>query len=179
MIDILLAAYNGKRFIEEQIESILSQTYQNFNLIIQDDDSNDGTIEILKSYKERYPDKIKVFFNKKNTGSCVKNFLNLIQKSQNEYIMFCDQDDIWVKDKIAITVKAMKELEKEVENKGMPLLVHTDLKVVDENLKLICNSLFQYQKMNYKKDKLNNLLAQNIITGCSIMCNRNLIDFFL
>ena len=91
--------------------------------------------------------------------------------------MFCDQDDIWLEDKIQITLKAMKELEKETQDKDIPLLVHMDLRVVDENLNLISDSIFKYQKMDFKKDKLNNLLVQNIITGCCSMCNKNLIKF--
>lgn len=176
MIDILLATYNGEKFIRDQIESILCQTYKDWNLIIQDDGSTDKTIGILKDYLEKYPEKIKIFLNKKNSGSCVKNFLSLAKRSRSQYVMFCDQDDVWLEDKIEITLKAMKELEKETQNKNIPLLVHTDLKIVDENLNVISNSIFRYQKMNPKRDRLNNFLVQNIVTGCTLMCNKKLIQ---
>ncbi len=176
MIDILLATYNGEKFVKEQIESILCQTFQDFNLIIQDDGSSDGTVEILRLYQEGFPDKISVFENKIPTGSATKNFLNLAHRFTSDYVMFCDQDDVWLPDKVEITYRAMKELEQESENKDIPLLIHTDLQVVDENLNLINESLFRCQKMNSKRDKLNNLLVQNIVTGCTIMCNKTLIE---
>ena len=176
MIDILLATYNGERFIRKQIESILTQTYCDWKLIIQDDGSSDGTIKILQSYQDQYPDKIKIFLNKNNSGSCISNFLSLAQRSDSEYVMFCDQDDVWIDNKIEVTLREMKRLERETKDKKVALLVHTDLCVVDENLNLISKSLFKYQKMNRHGDKINNLLVQNIVTGCTIMCNRSLIS---
>lgn len=178
MIDILLATYNGEKFISSQIESILCQTYTDWNLIIQDDGSTDNTVEILKNYQKRYPKKIHIFVNKKNTGSCVKNFLSLAKKVQSEYIMFCDQDDVWTPNKIELTLNEMLKLEKQSIIENEPILVHTDLTVVDEELNLLSDSLFKYQKMNFKKDKLNNLLVQNIVTGCTMMSNKNLIELF-
>lgn len=176
MIDILLATYNGEKFIRPQIESILSQTFQDFNLIIQDDGSSDGTVDILRSYQAEFPDKISVFENRAPTGCATKNFLSLAQRSTSDYVMFCDQDDVWLPDKVKITYRAIKELEQESENKDIPLLIHTDLQVVDENLNLLNKSLFRYQKMNLKRDKLNNLLVQNIVTGCTVMCNKKLVE---
>ena len=58
MIDILMATYNGEEFIEEQLNSILNQSYSNWRLIISDDCSQDNTISIVKEYKNKYPDKI-------------------------------------------------------------------------------------------------------------------------
>lgn len=178
MIDILLATYNGEKFISEQLDSIVHQTYKDWNLIIQDDGSTDDTVEILKTYQEKHPKKINIFVNKKNTGSCVKNFLSLAKKSQSHYIMFCDQDDVWIPNKIELTLNEMLKLEKQSIIENEPILIHTDLTVVDEKLNLLSDSLFKYQKMNFKKDKLNNILVQNIVTGCTIMCNKNLIELF-
>lgn len=178
MIDILLATYNGEKFISEQLDSIVHQTYKDWNLIIQDDGSTDDTVEILKNYQKKYPKKINIFVNKKNTGSCVKNFLSLAKKSQSNYIMFCDQDDVWIPNKIELTLNEMLKLEKQSIIENEPILIHTDLTVVDEKLNLLSDSLFKYQKMNFKKDKLNNILVQNIVTGCTIMCNKNLIELF-
>lgn len=178
MIDILLATYNGEKFIRPQIESILCQTYTDWNLIIQDDGSTDNTVEILKNYQKKHPDKIRIFINKTNTGSCIDNFLSIAKKVQSEYIMFCDQDDVWTPNKIELTLNEMLKLEKQSVIENEPILVHTDLTVVDEKLNLLSDSLFKYQKMNFKRDKLNNILVQNIITGCTMMCNKNLIELF-
>ena len=80
-VDILVATYNGEKYIKEQIDSILNQTYQNIQILISDDCSKDGTREILKQYEEK--EKIKVFYQEKNLGY-VKNFEFLLNKVENE-----------------------------------------------------------------------------------------------
>ena len=175
MVDILLATYNGEKFIRQQLDSIINQSFKNWNLIIQDDASSDHTLDILLEYQEKYPKKIKVFTKKNNTGSPSHNFFSLINFSKNDYVMFSDQDDIWLPNKIKLTLDNMIKAEKKYD-KNTPLLVHTDLKVVDENLNIINDSLFKYQNMNCNRDKINNLLAQNIVTGCTTMINKSLIN---
>ncbi|MGB4440571.1 MAG: glycosyltransferase family 2 protein, partial [Sedimentibacter sp.] len=84
-------------------------------------------------------------------------------------------DDVWLPDKIDITYKKMKEAE--LENNNLPILIHTDLKVVDENLNLIADSLMEMQNLDSSRDKINSLLVQNIVTGCTVMINRNLLNY--
>ena len=79
MIDILMATYNGEEFIEEQLNSILNQSYSNWRLIISDDCSQDNTISIVKEYKNKYPDKILLFQNDRPSGSAQSNFFNAIK----------------------------------------------------------------------------------------------------
>ncbi len=175
MISILLASYNGEKYIAEQIESILNQTEQNFRLYINDDCSTDNTFKISKDYEKKYPDKIKVTRNEKNSGSAKYNFINMMIEHKDDYIMLCDQDDVWLPNKIEITLKKMVELEKKY-GKFTPLLVHTDLKIVDTNLAEISESSKNYLCANYDKTKLNNLIIQNIVTGCTAMYNKTLAD---
>jgi hypothetical protein len=93
--------------------------------------------------------------------------------------MFCDQDDVWLPHKIETTLSKMKEMESSY-GKGKPFLVHTDLKVVDEKLNLLSESLWCYQLSDPEKGGvLNRLLMQNIATGCSMMINRPLLDLAL
>lgn len=175
MIDILLASYNGETYISEQIESIINQTYKDWFLYIKDDCSTDNTVNIILDYEKKYKDKIKVIISEEPSGSAKNNFFSILQYSKNEYVMTCDQDDIWLPDKIQITHDKM--LETEANNIGIPILVHTDLKVTDENLNIISDSLFKLQNLESQRDKLNNLLVQNIVTGCTIMVNRNLLNY--
>ncbi len=126
MVDILMAAYNGEKYISEQIDSILSQSYTNWRLYINDDCSTDRTAEIAKAYAEKYPDKIIFTKNSVNSGNAGNNFFNMIKKSSANIIMTCDQDDIWLKDKVKRAVEIL-------ENKKEPVLLHTDLTVIDEN----------------------------------------------
>ncbi len=175
MIDILLASYNGEKYITEQIESILNQTYKDWFLYIKDDCSTDNTVKIINAYEKRYKDKIKVVVSDKPTGSAKDNFFSMLQYSKSDYIMTCDQDDVWIPEKIEITYNKMKEAENAY--KDIPILVHTDLKVADENLNIISDSLLKMQNLDSSKDKLNNLLVQNIVTGCTVMVNRKLLDY--
>jgi glycosyltransferase involved in cell wall biosynthesis len=100
MISIAMATYNGENYIREQIDSILNQTYQEFELIICDDCSTDSTWTILQEY-EKKDHRINCQLNEKNIGF-VKNFEKAIRLSQGEYIAFSDQDDIWTSDHLEI-----------------------------------------------------------------------------
>ena len=99
-ISVVMCTYNGARFIREQLDSILNQTYPIYELIVQDDCSTDETVEIVKEYQVRfYQVDIKIYINEKNLGFN-RNFLTAIQKAKGEYIAIADQDDIWYKYKI-------------------------------------------------------------------------------
>ena len=91
--NILLATYNGQQYLREQLDSILSQSYSNFRLLISDDLSVDSTREILAEYVEK--DKRIIVFNQEKNLGVVKNFEFLLKKVESKYYMFSDQDDIW------------------------------------------------------------------------------------
>ncbi len=141
-IDVLMATYNGEKYLKEQIESILNQTYKNIQLIISDDCSTDGTREILKQYEQN--DKIKIFYQEKNLGY-IKNFEFLLKNVENELYMLSDQDDVWKEEKIEKSVEKLK-----TENLD---LVFGDLEVVDENLNTIYESFNEYMKLDRKIKK--------------------------
>ncbi len=168
-VDILMAVYNGEKYIAKQIDSILSQSYKDWTLYIRDDASTDSTRVIIRQYMAKYPDKIKLFANAENSGSPKANFFELIRNSKGDIIFTCDQDDIWENDKIEITLK-------EFENVNKPMLVHTDLTVIDENDNVIFPSMIKSQHIDTSRTALNQILVQNIITGCTMAFNRDLSD---
>ena len=179
MINILLATYNASEYLTAQINSILLQkTSSNWTLLIRDDYSNNSNINIIHNYQKK-SDKICLVNNEnKNLGTRL-NFSCLLENSESDYIMFCDQDDIWLPNKIEISLNKMLEMEKEY-GKQTPILIHTDLKVVDNNLNLINPSFRNYQNLDPNpQNLLPRLLMQNFVTGCTMMINKPLKDLIL
>ena len=106
MISIAMATYNGALYLNEQLDSILNQTIQDFEIIVCDDCSNDKTIEILEEYKLK-DNRIKIFINEENLGY-KKNFQKAISLSKGEYIALCDQDDIWLPNHLEVLLNNIK-----------------------------------------------------------------------
>ncbi len=172
MVAVLLAVYNGEKYLKEQIDSLLDQTVSDIKIIIRNDGSHDASAQIIDNYCLQYPKKV-FCLKGEPTGSAAQNFATLLKECDDaEYIMFCDQDDIWLPDKCEKTLAAMKQAEGD--NKAIPVLVHTDLKVVDVSLNVINPSFFDFQKLIQSDIKLPKLLVQNYVTGCTVMINRAL-----
>lgn len=171
-IDILMATYNGEKYLKEQIDSILNQTYSNIRLVISDDCSTDGTIKILKQYENEK--KVEIHFHEKNLGY-IKNFEFLLKQAKNDIYMLSDQDDVWLSDKVEKTYETLKLQKTD--------LVFGDLEVVDENLHTIYPSFGDFMKLSRKIKKCSNTYQQNYlyncVTGCTIMSKKKWIPKIL
>lgn len=171
-IDILLATYNGEKYLKCQLDSILNQTHKNIRLLINDDCSTDNTRAILKEYEEK-DDRIKVKYNEKNLGY-VKNFEDLLKRVENKYFALSDQDDFWKEEKIEKSLN--KLLEEDAD------LVFTDLEPVDEKLNTITPSMVRFMQMdkNIKKHQdYKSVFLRNCVTGCTILSKKELINEYI
>lgn len=171
IVEILMATYNGEKYIAEQIDSIINQTYKNWKLLIRDDGSKDKTLEIIEEY-EKKDNRIKVIKDNKGNLGFVKNFEELVKNSKEEYVMFSDQDDYWLENKIEIYVKELNKLSKEILEK--PLLLHSNSFVCDEKLRILKSEFINSRVAS--KYETNNYFFSYIVQGSTTLINRKVIN---
>ena len=168
-IDILLPTYNGEKYLREQLDSILNQTYKNIRLIISDDCSKDSTPVILEEYKNK-DNRIELYLQKENIG-VVKGIEFLLGKVKSDYYMLADQDDVWLPLKVEKSMESLK--------KNNADLVFGDLEVVDQNLNTIYPSFGDFMLLNRKINKYINSYKvnylYNCVTGCTILSKKEFI----
>jgi rhamnosyltransferase len=176
---ILLATYNGTDFIEEQIKSIQGQSFKDWLLFIRDDGSTDGTIDKIQAILHTDP-RITLLRDGLGNIGVVRNFAELMQKALDagaDYVAFCDQDDVWHADKLTLLLNAARK--EEQTDPAMPLLVHSDLEIVDESLHMLYPSFMAHRRIAPFAPQLESVLCQNIVTGCACLINRPLLSLAL
>ena len=129
-----MATYNGEKYLAEQLDSIINQTYHNWNLLIRDDNSTDKTLEIIQNYHKK-DKRIKILKDDKGNLGIVKNFEELLKNSESEFIMFSDQDDYWLENKIEKYVAILNTSSEDILKK--PMLIHSNSFICDDNLEII------------------------------------------
>jgi glycosyltransferase involved in cell wall biosynthesis len=176
---ILLAAYNGEKYLSEQIQSIQAQTISNWTLLVRDDGSNDNSRDIIEEFAAR-DKRIRLVDDELDGWGTTKNFAALMQVALAEgadAIFFSDQDDIWLPHKISRQLQFLQEMERQY-GPGMPLLCYSDLEVVDQNLHQIHPSFMRYEKLTHEShNPIHVLLTQNLVSGCTVVINRSLLEF--
>ena len=168
-VAILMATYNGIRYIKEQIESLLNQSYGDWTLYIHDDGSTDGTQAVIQDYANQH-ENIKILILG-HSGGAKNNFLDMLQTVDAEYYMFCDQDDVWLPEKIEVSIEHMRQCE--AINPNRPIIVFSDLTVVDQSLNVIQDS-FMEMSCIYPAyiNTFDEMAALSITTGCTMLMNR-------
>lgn len=157
-VAIVMSTYNGEKYVAEQIESLLNQTYKNIDIYIRDDGSKDKTIEILEKYSK--DGKIKLSTGK-NLGFINSFYFILNEAKDYDYYAFCDQDDVWNEDKIEIAVKAMED-----SNPQIPTMYFSSYDFFDENMN------FKGKGPIFEKGpSFRNSLVDCISLGISILIN--------
>lgn len=185
MITVLMATYQGKKYLEQQLDSILAQT-EPVRILVSDDGSADGTREMLEQYREWYPEQV-FLEHRPGTASAAneeippaaQNFFWLMcraaQEGKSDYILLSDQDDVWFNHKVKRLLERMRELE-EVLGEAHPILVHSDMEVVDESMEQIHPSFFAYQHCDAERTSFGEVLVENPVTGGALMMNRALLE---
>lgn len=168
---VLLSAYNGEKYIAEQLDSVMSQKGVDVYLMIRDDGSSDNTDEIIRCYEKRYPRKI-FYYRGKNIGCC-ESYRWLMSKAidgytgvniQPDWFAFCDQDDIWEEDKLNIAVNSLSDADNSVPN-----LFFSSFQKIDSR---------GYEIQTVKKKfrlSFGEALIMNPSVGCTQVFNRSLL----
>jgi len=168
-IDILMATYNGEKYLEEQIDSIINQTYRNWNLLIRDDGSEDETLKIIENY-EKKDNRIKSIKDNKGNLGIVKNFEELLKSSNSELIMFSDQDDIWIENKLEKYIEITNSLGKK------QFLIHSDAILCDINKNILKKTFISKRAL---KTGLENIFFNYFVQGATVLITKELKEFIL
>ena len=168
MVNVLISTYNGEKYIEEQLDSIMNQTYSNFKIYIRDDGSTDGTVRIIEKYikNQHLQDRI-VLVSGANVGFCRSFFELLYLAKDGDFWAFCDQDDVWLPDKLMLAINWMKGKE----NQNQPLLYHSAFELGNSDL-----SERQVYQPNAFRYQFYNSITSNLFFGFAVTINRCLYE---
>lgn len=171
-VNILMSTYNGQQFLAEQIRSIQDQTYTDWTLLVRDDGSSDKTREILQDFASQ-DSRIRLIDveETKNLG-VIKSFHRLVHYEQADYYFFSDQDDVWLPDKLAISLQEAQSYKTD-----QPLMVYMDLTVVDQDLQVMTESMIRSQS-HHANTQLVQELTENTVTGGVSMINHSLASLW-
>jgi glycosyltransferase involved in cell wall biosynthesis len=164
LVSIALCTYNGARYLPQQLDSLLAQTFTNIEIVAVDDGSTDGTIAILNDYASRHPN-FKIVKNDENLGY-IKNFERAINLCTGDFIALCDQDDIWLQNKIDVLMA----------NIGDSMLIYHDSAFVDEHGKPLNKKVSDVRNF-YAGTNANVFLLENCVSGHALMFKRPLLHF--
>lgn len=164
LISIILCTYNGERFLEQQIQSLLNQTYTNFEIIISDDGSTDSTKAILYKYSEF--DNIKIVFSEKNKGFA-KNFEFAAGLATGDYLAFSDQDDVWLPEKIEKLYRTISTYS----------LVYSDSHLINDKGEYLNKRLSDFRKMRKTIHDSRGFALMNIVSGHTILVKKELLVY--
>lgn len=158
IVSIALATYNGAKFLRQFLNSIVAQTWADWEIIACDDGSTDETVEILKEYQTLYP--ITIFVNPTHLGHS-QNFGKAISLCEGTWIALADQDDIWERNKLEILVKGIQAFD----------VICSDAVLINADNEIIHPSLFQKSKVHFPTD-FRSACLEHFATGCTMLITK-------
>ena len=174
VIEVVLPTYNGAAYLQEQVESIHRQTLRPQRLLVRDDGSSDGTRALLVELQQQYGSWLELLPMGRNLG-CIANVNCLLEASRAPYVALADQDDIWLPEKLVENFALLQRLEHQ-HGVQRPLLVHSDLELMDADGRRLGSTYVKHQHLDPRRTAPEPLALTNVVTGCTAMVNRALLD---
>jgi len=175
-VAIVLSVYNGYRFLSVQLDSLLSQTYSEMTICIRDDGSSDRTQDVINTYRDNFPDKVNLIEDELGHVGIHGSFRTLLERCNADYYLFCDQDDIWDKNKVDSLLNELDALENKY-SANLPCLVCSDYRIINESNELILPSSFREYGLKHKEVVAG--LFQGFLPGCAMIFNKPARNLFL
>jgi glycosyltransferase involved in cell wall biosynthesis len=166
---VIVSTYNGERFLPELIDSVLNQQGVDVHILVRDDGSSDKTVEILKLFSQQHEN---FDYYRGNNVGVINSFNDLMLRPEvdkYEWVAFCDQDDVWLPDKLYVAVSALQDCV----NEDIPLMYCSNLELVDESLNTI-----GVMRKHVRKYTLPMSTVQNIGTGCTEVFNQTAVQLY-
>ncbi len=171
---ILMTTFNGEKYISQQIDSIISQTYTNWKLLIRDDGSSDDTINILNDYASK-DHRIQILRNTTDKHGAYLNFWTLIHTVREDYsgydfYFFSDQDDVWIPQKMDVMISKASDFSNE-----KPLLLYGDMCVIDQNESIVYESINKLMGIGIMSG-FSLFFTHGFLWGCDVCINNVLLN---
>lgn len=165
LVSVVMAVYNGELYLKEQLESISNLTYNNIELIISDDGSDDSTLKIIKEFQQKFPLKLIINKGKKGVNG---NFYNALKHATGDYIALCDQDDIWLPNKIEILLEHIDDYD----------IIHSSVELIDKMGQKHSNKLLvkEYTQDHTDKTDFIDFITIGWMLGCTSLIRRELVE---
>jgi glycosyltransferase involved in cell wall biosynthesis len=173
-IEVVLPTYNGVVYLEQQLASIDQQSLRPQRVLLRDDGSKDGTQDLVRRLQSRYGDWLTVLPSDGHLG-CIANVNRLLQSTRASYVALADQDDVWLSNKLEVSLARLQQME-HLHGAETPLLVHSDLELIDAGGELLGCTYLQRQRLDPWRTSTTELALTNVVTGCTVLLNRPLLQ---
>lgn len=168
-ISVALAVYNGEKYLQQLLLSLEQQTIKPFEIVILNDCSTDNSETVIRQFQFSCSE-VHYYKNDSNIGHLLA-FKKLAGLCQGDFIAFCDQDDIWLPDKLELCFEHLSVMPKD-----KPSVVFTDLALINDNGNLVAPSFWNYYNIRVASTNFFDVLGNNVITGCTTFVNRSMLN---
>lgn len=175
-VELLLATHNSAAFLRPLLESLVRQSFADFQLVVSDDCSTDETVAVLQEFAGRFQHPVQITLRDKASGSAKANFAGLLQDSRAEFVFFCDADDVWHPDKLETFLRRALAMQAEI-GPDVPLFLFSDATIINESGAALNQSYWEFKKTDPARcHRLARLLVCTPMIGCATLMNRALVQ---